>query len=97
MKNFKVTETNGRIDVDVSNKKEIIDKWATAETNSIHSNMELKEDFINYQNSISADKAAFKATAKAQWPKKFEAFKDSLKKFDATMEGPQMRQNMQKP
>ena len=46
---------------------------------------QLKEDWINYQNSINKQKAAFKATAKAQWPKKFEAYKGAIQHFEQTM------------
>jgi|TARA_B110000285_G_scaffold100237_1_gene114239 hypothetical protein len=45
-------------------------------------NQQLKEDWINYQNSINKQKAAFKATANAQWPKKFEAYKGAIQHFE---------------
>jgi hypothetical protein len=37
--------------------------------------------WVRYQNSIAADKAAFKATAKAQWPQKFDAVKAAVGNF----------------
>lgn len=58
----------------VDNRATIIDKWTDAQTNDIMAREQLKDDWVAYQKSIAAQKAAFKATAQAQWPKDFEAF-----------------------
>lgn len=42
MKNFKVTETDGRLDVTVTHRDEIVDKWSTAQTNNIMNHRELR-------------------------------------------------------
>lgn len=90
MQNVDFDNKDGKWSVDVHNKDEIIDKWTDAQTNDIMNNKDLKADWINYQKSIAAEKAAFKATAKATWPKAFEAYKQSLKGFVQTMKpGPQ--------
>ena len=76
---------DGRWAFSIDNEDTIIDKWTDAQVNDIEARQELKEDFINYQKSIAAEKAAFRATAKAQWPKKFEAYKEAVIDFDNTM------------
>jgi hypothetical protein len=81
----------------VDNETTILDKWADAQTNDVENNENLRDEFINYQKSIAAEKAAFKATAKAQWPKKFEAYKQAVMEFDETLEGPQRRAAVSKP
>lgn len=62
---------DGKWAFSIDNEDTIIDKWTDAQTNDILARQELKQDWIDYQKSIAAQKAAFKATAKAQWPKKF--------------------------
>lgn len=54
---------DGKWSFNVDNEDVIIDKWTDAQTNDIEARQELKEDWINYQKSIAAQKAAFKATA----------------------------------
>lgn len=87
---FKKSPT-GQISYTIDNKEVILDKWTNAMTEDVEAREELKADFIRYQKSIAADKAAFKATAQAQWPKKFDAYKAAVVKFDQTMNGPQER------
>lgn len=86
MKQFHFTQTkSGKWAVTVDNEDVIIDKWTDAQTADIEAREELKEDWIRYQRSIAAQKAAFKATAKAQWPKKFEAYQKACIDFDETV------------
>ena len=85
MANIHFKNTNGKWSFVVNNEETIIDKWTDAQTDDVMSRQDLKEDFIRYQRSIAADKAQFKATAKATWPKAFEGFKASLQHFNETM------------
>lgn len=61
----------------------------------IEAREQLKQEFIEYQRSIAAEKAAFRRTAKAQWPQRFQAFGQAVQKFDASLHGPEDRAAMQ--
>jgi len=63
MENIHFANNQGKWSFTVDNKETILDKWTTAQANDIEARQELKEDFINANNSIRAQKAAFKATA----------------------------------
>ena len=83
-----VTEKDGDIKLQVRNEDKIIQNWSDAEFADIQNNEELKQDWINYQKSIAAEKAAFKATAKAEWPKKFDAYKAAANKCSESFDYP---------
>lgn len=64
MSQIKFTKTkSGKWAFNVDNEDVIIDKWTDAQTADIEAREELKEDWIRYQRSIAAQKAAFKKTA----------------------------------
>lgn len=77
-------DKSGKWAFNVDNEDVIIDKWTDAQTADIEARDELKNDWIAYQRSIAAQKAAFKKTAQATWPKKFEAYKKACQEFNAT-------------
>lgn len=97
MENIHFKNDNGRLSFHVDNKDVIQTNWTVVQERDIIASGELKEDWINYQKSIAGEKAAFKATAKAQWPKKFAAYKAAVIDFDKTMEGPAQRAAVMKP
>ena len=82
MDNIDVDNSDGELEIEVENKKQIMDNWSNAMTDDVMAKKKLARDWKKYQASIAAQKAAFAKTAKAQWPKKFQAYADSLKKFD---------------
>jgi hypothetical protein len=76
MKQFHVTKDKaGNIQLKLDNEDQVLNNWSDAEFNDIKNNEELVKEYIEYQKSIAADKAKFAATAKAEWPKKFAAYK----------------------
>ena len=89
MDNIHFNNNNGQWSYTVDNENTIIDNWTDAQADDIASRQELKADFINYQKSIAAEKAKFRATAKATWPKAFNAYKASVQGFMQTMQQPQ--------
>ena len=88
MDNIHFNNNNGQWSYTVDNENTIIDNWTDAQADDIASRQELKADFINYQKSIAAEKAKFRATAKATWPKAFNAYKASVQDFMQTMQQP---------
>lgn len=81
MKNFHVSKSKaGDIQIKLDHEDQVLNNWSDAEFNDIKNNEKLVAEYVQYQKSIAAEKARFAATAKAEWPKKFAAYKASVVK-----------------
>lgn len=87
MQNIDVSDDDGQLEIEVDNKKQIMNKWAKALTDDAMAKLRLEKDFKKYMASIAAQRAAFRRTARAKWPPAFQAYAGALQEYEAKVWG----------